>query len=48
MEIAKSPTELSDFKNFLQGNTKKLDERMQAVENWLKENHQEFLSILKD
>ena len=43
-----SPTELSDLKKLLQENFKKLDERLQAVENELKENHQEFLNMLKD
>ena len=43
-----SPTELSDLKKLLEENFKQLVERMQAVENRLKENHQEFLSMLKD
>ena len=43
-----SPTELSDLKKLLQENFKKFDERLQAVENELKENHQEFLNMLKD
>ena len=43
-----SPTELSDLKKLLEENFKQLVERMQTVENRLKENHQEFLSMLKD
>ena len=43
-----SLTKLSDLKKLLQENFKKLDERLQAVENELKENHQEFLNMLKD
>ena len=43
-----SPSELSDFRKLLQENFKKLDGRKQAVENGLKENHQEFLNMLKD
>lgn len=43
-----SPTELGDIKKLMQENFKKLDDRMQAVENGLKENHREFLSMLKD
>ena len=43
-----SSTKLSDFKKLLQENFKKLDKRMQAVEDGLKENHQEFLSMQKD
>ena len=43
-----SPTELSNLKNLLQENFKKLNEKMKAVENELKENHQEFLNMLKD
>ena len=48
MEKASLQLELGDLKKLLQENFKKLDERMQAVENGLKENHQEFLSMLKD
>ena len=43
-----SPTELGDIKKLMQENFKKLDDRMQAVENGLKENHREYLSMLKD
>ena len=43
-----SLTKLSDLKKLLQENFKKLDERLQVVENGLKENHHEFLNMLKD